>query len=1528
MKKTLCFILILCCCQLLWSQKEFSTEPETFIKEYSTYLSNSNRSDLQDFMKVFTKKWKEEEISAPEKADFIETINIMKNRKMNIPYFFEYMKSFTAFKASGLDYEKYEDWKNIYIRILKTSKRGKHKDFRSFIVNTGTLFENNSIYVSKARSWFLSSREFSFEYDQDSLPYINFPESQLTGFTNKDSIIVYNTKGKYYPITFKWKGNGGTMNWEKVFLDPNDTYCEVKEYEIDVTKSEFRTDSVLLYYKSIFDKPLLGKLHRKLKSNVKAENNSYPRFESYEKTLEIKTITKGVSYQGGFSLIGPKIIGFGDAENPAKLYFYKGDTLFIYAKSKKFFIRMGEEVISPRAEVSVYMKIDSSEFMDSIYHTGAELRLEIPIEKVSILRGEHGIQRTAFHNTFHEYEMLIDKVTWDLGADHIQFRMISESAGPAVYESFDYYKDNRFTQWKATLDYNPLSNIKRFCEREKLRDSISALYIARAMNPKLKVEHIRRMLYKLMEDGFLIYDEENEWVHVREKTFKYAAAHAANFDVRFADKIDFDAIRLVSSTGKEANSQLNLASNNMKLAGVRKVYLSDSQNVVIHPKPQSYLSLKAKRDFEFLGKIEAGYLDLFGSGFYFTYENFMINMAKVDSFRINLVNPDYDPRMARVPNASPLVKNKLRPIETTINNMVAILRIDDPNNKSGLRKEQFPTYPELESLDYSYAYYDKQSIQNGAYKRDLPFYFRLDTFILDSINNLQMEGVTFGGTMFSAYIFPEFHETLRFREHDWSLGFIHETPDSGYPAYLRQGTPKGTFYDTIDLSNDGFLSRGMIEYIASESYSKDITFLPDSAFANTDSFVVHKGDYNGASFPKVVADSVLTLWKPYKDTMYIWTRGEPFIMYDGQAEFRGKLMVTPWGLYGDGKMKIEEGTMTSKSFKLNADDFNSNNMDLQMRSVHPKLLALNAKNLKGNIDMANRTAEYHSNNKLQFHDLPYSKYISNLDQINWNMDAHEVAFKSNKKVKQSWFRSTHKTQDSLDFNAMSGMFHLDSNRQTLVCSEIPYLPIADAHLIADSNQVLIYPGAKMDTLKNAIVLADTDSFYHKIYESTLIVNSKYKYMGSGILDYINKTKKPQQIYMAKTRTEQFVDEEWLLDDNKWETHSTGNIPEEQKFELNPKIGFKGKSHVHAPYEFLTFEGYAKIYEEHDLVETDWFSFKDEIDPNNLAITIAQPRNERERPLHIGFHLKGTGYKTPYFTFLKTKINEGHKSIFVTEGSLQMDEELNTVRIGAPSKLDPESPTYSGQKLEFNDSLGYVYSEGKFDLGLDFGMLDITTNGNLQHNIDEGTYDFNMIFNFDFFFPKEALEIMMNDIRENTHEMPPVDYFIPTFATSMSEFLTEQKTVKLLKEIEQTGTWKIPSDVEKTMLFTSVAMKYDSVEYTYKTTAPIGIGFIQKEPIHKRVIAYMELGFKRSGDYLNLYIQAGDKFYFFNYKNSNKTMAVVSSNNKFNRVITEVPPKKRRIKGDGKEFFMFNISSKRKAESFLDRMLMEDEEEDF
>ena len=113
---------------------------------------------------------------------------------------------------------------------------------------------------------------------------------------------------------------------------------------------------------------------------------------------------------------------------------------------------------------------------------------------------------------------------------------------------------------------------------------------------------------------------------------------------------------------------------------------------------------------------------------------------------------------------------------------------------------------------------------------------------------------------------------------------------------------------------------------------------------------------------------------------------------------------------------------------------------------------------------------------------------------------------------------------------------------------VPFISIADAHVYPDKNLVFIRPNAAMDTLKNAVVKADTLSFYHNLYSSDIKINSKYRMGGYGSYDYINKTKKPQKIFFNKFRTKQMLDG-YSPDDNVYETLADGIIEEEQKFEF-------------------------------------------------------------------------------------------------------------------------------------------------------------------------------------------------------------------------------------------------------------------------------------------------------------------------------------------------------------------------------------------
>jgi hypothetical protein len=82
-------------------------------------------------------------------------------------------------------------------------------------------------------------------------------------------------------------------------------------------------------------------------------------------------------------------------------------------------------------------------------------------------------------------------------------------------------------------------------------------------------------------------------------------------------------------------------------------------------------------------------------------------------------------------------------VQSTIENITGTVFIDDPGNKSGIKDNA--EYPIFKSAKDSYVYYDESSIAHGVYTRDT-FYFRLDPYIIDSLNSFDAQGMKYTGT--------------------------------------------------------------------------------------------------------------------------------------------------------------------------------------------------------------------------------------------------------------------------------------------------------------------------------------------------------------------------------------------------------------------------------------------------------------------------------------------------------------------------------------------------------------------------------------------------------------------------------------------------------------------------------------------------------------------------------------------------------------------------------------------------------------
>jgi hypothetical protein len=304
------------------------------------------------------------------------------------------------------------------------------------------------------------------------------------------------------------------------------------------------------------------------------------------------------------------------------------------------------------------------------------------------------------------------------------------------------------------------------------------------------------------------------------------------------------------------------------------------------------------------------------------------------------------------------------------------MNIDKPNNKSG--KKQNPDYPIFTNQDFSYVYYDKKEIVDSAYLRD-KFFFELEPFTLDSLNTFDPYLSDLDGKLVSAGIFPDFKEKLRIQE-DLSLGFRRITPEKGFNIY----GDKGTYRDSVFLSNNGLRGQGRVNYLFTYFESDSILFCPDSLNALADTFFMKKTEYLGLTYPEVIGENNFIHWRVYQDSMLISSISTPFIMYQDSSTMSGDLILTAQGLKGSGDFEFKEASLSSNQFNFMSESLSADTMAMKIKSLDQDKVTFNTPNVKGTVNFADRIGEFKSNET----DIP-TQFDNNAYKTNINSFAND-----------------------------------------------------------------------------------------------------------------------------------------------------------------------------------------------------------------------------------------------------------------------------------------------------------------------------------------------------------------------------------------------------------------------------------------------------------------------------------------------------------------------------------------------------------
>jgi hypothetical protein len=1478
-------------------KNSFSEDRVQFLKELGEFVNQSKRAEIDKILKDFTLRFN----SLPEanSKQVMGTCNAMLAMKMTAtPFFTDYLECIVDIGVVESDHKRFEEWNAIVDAMIKDIQQRKFESVRRFLDFSKNFMEKSTLhYADLTANWYCSNKDYKLKYENQT-PSVVWEKLTLTALYKTDSISIIETKGYFLPLTNQWKGTGGKVQWKR--FEKDETYCELYDYTLDASKNFYKAEKVKLHYPTLFpDKDIEGTFEDKLTVKNPQIEISYPRFESFDKQLKINNLGGTIQYQGGFRLQGTTAFGYGTKDNKSLLTMNdskRGNRNF-KAFAENFTIRKGEYISSERVECSIYFG------KDSIYHPSVNMRIDIVKNELKLERGQRGSDRNPFSNSYHKVNIDVGKIIWNIDKDSLivgdKYPGFGINNNNGMFESYQFFSEPDFRRIQNIATTNPIAIMKLYSDKMQTR-TFSADVIAKQLGDKMDASMIQSLFYDLSSQGFIKYDIDKQQIELQNKLFHFAAA--------YQKKSDFDVLRVSSETKKE-NAFFSLQDTNILVNGVKGIELSNKQRVRISPKREEVI-FKKNRDFDFDGRLFAGYGLFYGDKYQFHYDQFEIRTDSARFLDLYL--------------QTGLDKNG-KPIATVINSRLehlkGILLIDAPNNKSG--REDIKMFPSFQTKDYSYVYYDDKAILDSVYKRD-NFFFKLDKFNLDGMDSLKKDDLKFKGTMRPADIVPDFRETLVLQR-DSSLGFITQTPESGFPLYKGKGNYKGE----INLSNKGFLASGTVKYLDATIDSKDVVFMPNQMKASAKSFELKENKENNT--PKVVSPSTDINWKPYADSMYMTARDSAFRFFQEQSyTLRSTIIMTPGGVKGKGTFDWDKGTLSADLYSFGWHSVQSDSMNMSIRALGKndagtgnENLAFDTKNIRGKIDFEEQKGKFKSNSDVIQTYMPGVKYKTSINEFEWDLKAEEIAFKSD--GREAAFLCVDPEQDSLKYNGTRAAYDLKGN--ILKVGGVPFVQTCDAYIYPDKEVLQVELGGKMTTFTNAKIVCDTLTKHHVINKATVNIKGKKLYEAQGLYEY-NVPGKDQEIKFDNIVGQRVG--KGSRAEKKTETRGTGSVLLEDEFKMDLKTSYKGQIALFSNSKNLKFEGFARLDHE-NLPSKEWFSINCFADRKDLSIAFQNPKNEGGEPLFSGIYISKEN-NAAYPRVMMPLTFRKDRNVIDVKGLIRYNAKTDEVILGDSAKLLTNAP--QGNKLVFNNKNAVVTAEGKLNIGSGLQYVTLKAAGKAQTKFlkkEESRNDstgmvsapltLEAMIGLDFLVPDKLLKIMMADIQSGSFDASDIDYNKDDFhEKALTEFISDSSDYRKIVANMKNKTLELGSYNKFNMVFSKVPLKWNQETQSFiSNSKKADLNSIAGINLNKNILTFMEFRMpSNEDDRAYVYIKtANDYFYFFGYQRG--ILSMTSNNQKLEEEFNKIKPKERIKKMADNQPFEIQWVETGTAEMFLRRI---------
>jgi DNA-binding transcriptional regulator YhcF (GntR family) len=1289
-----------------------------------------------------------------------------------------------------------------------------------------------------------------YQVSTEPMPYLDggllkFNNINLKIVTALDTIIIQQTSGKISLLNGEFVGKGGTTDWSLV--GKPEVKASLKDYHFSVTKPELLAEDVSLSYTEKVDETINGIYEYKYQRRKAEMASSFPRFMSYQNNITIKNMGQGVDYKGGFALSGAKIYSSCVAHDPSMITV--SDSGKVKFKAIAPYYELNDSIFESKlSKIIIYLAEK-----DSITHPGVQLKYNTSTKDFFVRKDKTKFKEANFINSYHGIEMEVDQIDWNLSDSIMTMRIIDARQDvPAYFKSDLQYTESDYIQLKSFFKFHPLQQIVNYMAKTKKKVfSINEL----AEFTGQKDITVRGAVTSLQNKGFVKYDQKNYEYSLSDKGRHFYNAKLGREDYDDINIKSLAATRPVDISTEPIvslpnNAVLRLDSNFLVLYGVDEVILSDSNKVLFKPKDRT-LTLKEDRAIEFDGTVITNNYIFNGTKFLFDYKTFTLDLAHIDSIEFSI--EVYDSITGKI------TKEKL---DNKLSYSQGVLFIDEPNNKSGLKS--FPKFPHFDADQGAAVLFNKKDILNGVY--DTTFRYNIPPFSVDSLSGAMESTTKFEGEFISGGVFPTITQNLEVLE-DKGFGFVHKVPEKGYPIY----NGLATFYGTVSMGKKGLRGDGKIVFLNTTLESMDFVFYKDSVvglgeIANTKPGTNPKTG-SSVTFPEFTVTDYEMRWNIPKDSMIINNYDKAFQLYQDEAELNGTLILTTKGLKGRGVVETHGSLTISNELKFNETTFSGSKSQFELLTNQIGKPAVRSDFVEVHVDLKKQLADFSpSKEGLATNDFPFLKYKTTLNNGFWDIKKRVVVMEkpATMKLKDSYFVSTKKSQDSLGFSASKATYYIDSLQLNI--EGVEKIQVADALVYPFNNKLQIQENAKIKTLNNATIVMDTVHQFHTLVKGDLDINSKTDLDGRASYRFVNFAEDTLIIKFSDFKLEAMKNDVGKIE---YHTVARGAVLEEDTFLVAPQMLYKGEVSMFSHKRLLALDGYIKL-DLNGAVKSPWMRYENSKDVDDIRIDLESQENKTNLDIITGIHYNESN-QDYYTTFLGQKQDDEDRSIFLASGYLIHDLETKEFEVVDKKRLIDNELT--------GNLFGYIEEKQVYDFNGKFDLLTpnptikphytFTYAGAGLNYLADSSYYIHGLSQLTLEVPPQVVDALSLKFDQYARHLPGLGCLRQNDSLYHDiAHLSNSKDAQKYAQINKTNYMalnKVIKSFANGFVFNDLKLHWNKQAKAWHSEGKIGLVNIASTEINKYVKGYFELKKGDEGDLVNLYLELSPElWYCFRY----------------------------------------------------------------